>query len=351
VATATVSDDTGPQADNRRVLVLDAPARVPVLVVAGRTGLGDPSIYVRSALDAVGGDQMVGLATEVVPPGDPKLVDAAFVRGFRAVFLLDTRGISRPARDVLGGFLDDGGGLFVAGGPDVDPRVTSGLVGGRTLVVSAGDQGAWPARMAAADARHPVVAALGPLSDRLVHVRVDRAMRLDPSPDARIVARFTNGWPALVEARRGRGRAFVFASDVGRQWNSFPLQATFAPFIYEVARDLVGAGAGEAALTAADVDDATTVPGVVTRGTPARRVAVNVDPRESRLATLSPQAVAAAFPAGRRSASDQPVLPTGARQDALWRGLLLALALVLGLEGLLSVRRGLAAPASRGARP
>jgi len=221
-------------------------------------------------------------------------------------------------------------------------------VGAGALSVSSGDQGAWPARLAAADARHPVVAALGPLSDRLVHVRVDRGVRLDPAPGTRVVARFTNGWPALVEARRGGGRAFVFASDLGRQWNSFPLQASFPPFIYEVARELMGSAGAEATLTPADVDEQTAVPGVVTRGTPGRRIAVNVDPRESRLATSTREVIAAAFPSRRAAATTATPPLTGAPQDALWRALLLVLAVVLGVEAILGAARGAAAPASRG---
>jgi hypothetical protein len=310
-------------------------------------------VYVRSALDAVAGDQMIGVATDVCSPADPKLADSGFVGAFRAVFLLDTRGMDRSARDVLGDFVEGGGGLFVAAGPDVEPRMTNDLLGrSSTLTVSRGDQGVWPATLAAADPRHPVVAALGPLSDRLVHVRVDRGVHLGASPEARVVARFTNGWPALVETRRGKGRAFVFASDLGRRWNSFPLQAAFAPFVYEVARDLAGPATAAGALTAADVEEGATVPGVVTRGTPPRRVAVNVDPRESRLATLAPEAVTAAF-SSRPNAPDGTAAAArlaGSRLDRLWRAALLSLALFLVSDTLLSAGRGAAASASRAGR-
>jgi hypothetical protein len=354
VATANVNDEAGAPADNRRVVVLDAAARLPVLVVAGRTGVGDPSVYVRSALDAVAGDKMIGVAADVRPPDDPKLADAGFLGGFRAVFLLATRGMTRPARDVVTSFVERGGGLFLAAGPDVDPRVTDELLDAASPAsVTSGDHGAWPATLAAADSRHPLVAALGPLSERLVHVRVDRGVRLTPPTEARVVAWFTNGWPALVETRRGRGRVYVFASDLGRQWNSFPLQATFAPFVYEVARDLAGPTDVAGSLTPADVDEGTAVPGTVTRGTPAQRIAVNVDPRESRLATLTPDAVAAAFP----PAPDVPAttLPAGdradVRHDELWRALLLAFGLFLAVDTLMSAARRASAPASRAGRP
>jgi len=353
VLTAEAADAEGPPADNRRVLVLDAAVPVPVLVLAARRGADDPALFVRAALEAAEGDAMAPVSAEVVAPDDPRLGDAAFVGRFRVVFVLATRGLDRRAREALGAFPPGGGGLFVAAGPEIEPRVVEEWGGTPApLRISADDEGAWPATLAAVDPRHAVVAALGPLADRLAHVRVDRGVRIEVTGAADVVAMFTNGWPALVEVRRGDGRLLVLASDVGREWNTFPIHAAFAPFIYEVARDLSGAAGSGGALTPADVDEAVAVPGAVARGRPPRRLAVNLDPRESRLAPATPDAIDAAFPrdeaTGRESAATGN---RGARRDHGWRVILLVLAALLVVEALLSPRAVSPHGASRPAVP
>jgi hypothetical protein len=81
----------------------------------------------------------------------------------------------------------------------------------------------------------------------------------------------------------------IFASDLDRLWNDFPLHPAFVPFVVEAVRHV------------ADVADRTrdyTV-GAVPTGVPPRpgiqktaaaeTISVNVDPRESATATMSPQ--------------------------------------------------------------
>ena len=79
----------------------------------------------------------------------------------------------------------------------------------------------------------------------------------------------------------------LFASDVDRRWNDFPLHPTFVPFTQEVARYL---GARPPAVSSYLVSDVPAgvppAPGFARAG--SRTVAVNVDPRESSMERLTP---------------------------------------------------------------
>jgi len=42
---------------------------------------------------------------------------------------------------------------------------------------------------------------------------------------------FTNEFPALIESNIGRGKVILFLSSIDRDWNNFPIQPTFVPWI------------------------------------------------------------------------------------------------------------------------
>ena len=119
-------------------------------------------------------------------------------------------------------------------------------------------------------------------------------MRVVPARGGRVVARFTNGLPALVEQPVGTGRiAGVRLGTRSRAtWNTFPRQATFVPFVLETLRYL----AGPAARACRPISSSPTcptrragAPGDRARSAmPPRPVAVNVDLRESGAPRVTP---------------------------------------------------------------
>ena len=102
-----------------------------------------------------------------------------------------------------------------------------------------------------------------------------------------VAARFTDGSPALLERREGKGRVLVFASDLDRRWNEFPLHPAFVPFVVESMRHLAGAGDRSRDYLVADAPAGTGPGPGVYRTADGRTVAVNVDPRESSAGRLS----------------------------------------------------------------
>ena len=64
--------------------------------------------------------------------------------------------------------------------------------------------------------------------------------RLEPASDASVLARFSEGDPALVERSIGKGKVLVFASSLDPIWTDFPLRSAYVPFWYRMAQYTAG---------------------------------------------------------------------------------------------------------------
>src|SRR5262249_20863576 len=146
----------------------------------------------------------------------------------------------RRVREQLTAYVREGGALFVTSGPMLDAATFDSLFDEDERVhVEPPENGVtFPTTLAPVDTRHPIFAAFGSFAANLGHAQFTQALRLVPSESSRGVARFTNGLPALVEQPIRNGRVLAFASDVGNDWNNFPRQPTFVPFVNESLRYL-----------------------------------------------------------------------------------------------------------------
>ncbi len=54
--------------------------------------------------------------------------------------------------------------------------------------------------------------------------------RITPDPGDRVMARFADGTPLLLEQKTGEGRLLIFASTLDNSTSDFPLHASFLPF-------------------------------------------------------------------------------------------------------------------------
>ena len=336
---ATLDDTEGYAADNER-FVLAETRTLPRILIAGAAPPATSGFYLSRALLAEAEDG---------PDFDVRLVTGAalaataadLLRDQSVIVILSTQGLDRRAGEALRSFLEGGGGLFIAAGPDVDPSVVSAVLAWQPPLVPRDMRNAGV--LAATDLRHPVFRPFDAVAANFGQVTFERAWRLEASPVWRVVARYTNGGTALAE-RVGAGRVLLFTSDVDRKWNDFPLNPAFVPFAQEVARYL---GARPPAVSNYLVADAPAGvaprPGLVPRpgllpqsAAPAgpgaagsRTLAINVDPRESSVERVTPiefQKLVA-----RASGASQPRLVRLARQTEAqqnyWRyGLMLMLA-------------------------
>ncbi|MGE5243367.1 MAG: BatA domain-containing protein [Betaproteobacteria bacterium] len=342
-AAVSVDDADGMQADNVRYVALAGAHGPSVVVVTDHGDLDRDAFYVEQALTAGGTDAAV-FRLEGVSGAALSGWNAARLASRSAVLLLSTRGLERRGREALAAYVQAGGGMLIAAGPEVDGAVAADVLGARAplTIVAPPDARLEPRALAPVDVRHPVfrpfesaAATLGLVTFRFV-ARVG-------GDDCQTIARFTTGEPALVDCPAGEGRALVLASDLNDQWNDFPLHATFVPFLHEAVRYLAGARPRAGEYLVGEVPAGVPpVPGVVPvpRGAAGERLAVNVDPRESDPARLSP----ADFQAAVQRLKDAGAVV--ARADArtqedrqhLWQYVLVAMIGLLAVEGLVASR-------------
>ena len=91
---------------------------------------------------------------------------------------------------------------------------------------------------------HPALAVFtGAAREGIESVRTFRYVLLRPERKdggARVIVRFDDGAPALVEARRGRGRVVLFTSTVDREWSDWAIRTSFLPVVQRLAAYLGG---------------------------------------------------------------------------------------------------------------
>jgi hypothetical protein len=345
VVRVSVVDTEGPPADNERFMVLDAAPASSVLLLTEETR-GDDTFYLRTAMESADATQRVSL--ESLTGSQRRALTAATARERQAIVLVGTRSLERATRTALAQYVKDGGGLLLVGGADLDAGTLDEIVGEKGLLrVESGEGAVFPTALAPVDTRHPIFAAFGDATANLGDAEFARVVRVVSARDARVIARFTNGLPALVEQSVGKGRIVVFASDLSGQWNTFPRQPSFVPFLLETLRYLSDFRRQPAEQLVADMPaGAPARPGVVRLGTPLRPVAINVDLRESAGVHVAADRFAAAV---RRVPVEARAADAHAREreatQPLWRLALLAMGMLMLAEGLFGRRAGARATA------
>lgn len=316
-----IDDPSGFPADDQRHLALDAATAPAVLVV---TSVDASGFYLQRALDAAQGAEVAALGARLVGSAEIAGGRAAAIAKHRALVLLSTRGLDRSAREAISTFVRSGGGLLIAASPDVEPAVVASLFGWNPSAFAPADSRR--ASFTATDVRHPIFRQFGAFAANLGNVRFSRAWRVDPG-GWHVAARFDDGAPALLERAEGEGRVVLFASDLDRRWNDFPLHPAFVPFIAETVRHV--------ALKSVDADSFVVgrVPASVAprpgvhRLESGRVVTVNVDPRESSVSVMTAEEFAGMLEPVPTAGQDRPARDeqTEARQSLWQYGLLLML--------------------------
>jgi len=240
------------------------------------------------------------------------------------------------------------------------------------------------AMLAEIDFRHPLFAPFAdPRFSDFTKIHFWKYRRLDASaiPNARVLAKFDRGDPAILEVPVGKGRLFVFASGWRTEDSQLALSTKFVPLLYSLL-DESGASApspgqyyvgdvvplaslagpehgaltirtpsgSELSLTAGETNfSQTLVPGIYTvssAGAP-RRFAVNLDAAESRTAPIRMDElerlgapISRQVPVAPREVQRQVRLQNAELESRqkLWRVLLIAAMAMLLLESWLAGR-------------
>jgi hypothetical protein len=319
--TVSTTEDAGYAADNARHLLVGDATEPSVVIVASPDA---PGLYLRQAL-AAAEDTDAGLLR-------PRVVTAAEIAGGRAeaitrgraLVILSTRGLDRAARDAMSAFVSGGGGVLIAASTEVDPNEIAAIFN-----LEAGAFRDAPSRAASltvTDGRHPIFRPFGAFAANLGGIRFDRAWIVDGT-GWNVAARFDDGTPAVLDRRVGSGRAVLFASDLDRRWNDFPLHPTFVPFVAETLRHVSARSSGGGSFVVGRVPAGLPSTAGVHRLDSGRTIVVNVDTRESAATAMT----ADEFSAMVEPVDDESSMPrlraeqTEARQNLWQYGLLLML--------------------------
>ena len=317
---ATIEDPDGFPSDNTRHLVLTRAGTPTVMVVQSGEASG---FFLLRALDAAGGSFEAKAVTGPEIAGGR----AHEISTQAAVILLSTRNLDRAARDAIVGFVRTGGGLFIAAAPEVEPRVIAAMFGWDVAGFTV-DPAPRQVSMATTDVRHPLFRPFGGLAANLGQINFHQTWRVRPD-QWHVPAQFSDGSPAVLDRSEGAGRVMLFASDVDRRWNDFPLHPAFVPFAVEAVRYLsTRRDATQDILVSRVPTGLVPAPGVQTLPD-GRPVAVNVDLRESSTAVLAPAEFAAAVervaPLAEAPRDAIKAEQTEARQNLWQYGLMLML--------------------------
>lgn len=345
------------------------------------------------ASDDVGVDETMYLERALAVSGTPNIrvermsarkLDARALGDAALVMLWDGSLPSGSAGAALTEWVTLGGGLvFVAGRRlEVDATATS-LV---PASVSQQSERANSESSALGDVRvdHPLLSPFRDARAALYAARFRRHARLVPAARADVIARFDDGFAAIVERREGAGRVVVVSVPLDARSGDFPLQEAFLPFV----RQLVVHTAGrDVTASARTTGERWTLPGALrepvvaapggsiirpardtkgasvplrsaglyslydggVRGAPLRLLAANAPASESDLTPMSRDELLVGTSKGIVSAgaeSQPPAPDVTERRQAFWRLLIAALAVLLVAE-MLFANRGWRGTANR----
>jgi hypothetical protein len=285
---------------------------------------------------------------------------------FAAIVVSDAGVLGNSTTPALKQYVENGGAVLMTLGPRALQAGGDSLTGAKLASGRLRAAGNAAARAAEVEQSHPVLRE--PAGWRAI-----RFLRHVPvvAPDAaRVLMRFENGSPLLLEEAMGRGRVLTLTSPLARDWNDLAIHPLFVRFVAEsavylagaraqgatalvgspVETDLSGRGGGQvfdpdgerALMLVGSAGDQRLVPDrpgyyEVRGGGRSDFIAVNVDPRESRLERLDTgaverwQALQTAAPAATVAGAESAPADTG-RLLPVWFWLLLAAALLAFFE-------------------
>ncbi|MBW2461837.1 MAG: VWA domain-containing protein [Deltaproteobacteria bacterium] len=229
--------------DDERAVLLRRSAAVRVLLVDGDPHPSrdrDEVGYLARALDLAPEDHGV-LSYRVVDPDTAEALDLA---AWDVVVLANVRVPSSQATTRLRRFVEDGGGLLIAGGDRVETGPYAARLGellpARPTAIAA-SPGLSLASPIPSDAARAT--ALGLRVSNLEGTTATRRWVLDAPPTgAQVAVAFTDGSPALVLGEVGSGRTAMLALTLDAAWSDLPYQPGFLPLMVELLEHLAPDG-------------------------------------------------------------------------------------------------------------
>lgn len=248
--------------DDRRWVRASLRDQVRVLLVNGdpRTVKHDDELfYVEAALRPGdredSGTQFRVITSEElsgIDPGAKGTAGAIELESFDVIVLANVPALTAERVNVIAQWVRAGGGILVAPGDHVDPAAYD-----RTMLpllpqtlrdpidttwgAQPEDRDSRALRLVKWEADHPIFTEFSKSATDLADAKFFKISLLGPTTataDRKVLARFTNGAAALVEASIGAGRTLLFTSTLDRDWNDLPLHRGFLKLMQQATRHL-----------------------------------------------------------------------------------------------------------------
>jgi hypothetical protein len=250
------------QVDNRRDFAIEVLPPLPVLLVDGEAGVPAGSHkhgadFLRDALSPAI-DPTPEVRVQVVSAND---LDATLLgrdlptgdsRKPRVLILADVPRFTDAQQTAIREYLDSGGGLLVTLGSQVDEKFYNQLLskkGGwlpaQLQEIATADPGR-PARPLQTGLSHPLLEQFRADPSAWGRVEFSRWYKVQPAPQASVVARLSGDDPLLVEAPASTGRVLLCTVPLNPSWetNFFGLPE-FPVLAHEIVNYLAGIRGGE----------------------------------------------------------------------------------------------------------
>jgi len=319
-----VKADDAVAADNEFYFNVRVIPRIRVAILNGRptsSPATDAAYFLKTALAPTEDTPFVAKSIEAtrVPPEE--------IQEARVAILANVGDVAPPVRDALAALVKRGGGILFLPGDRVDAETFNRVFGDLapcrlrrilTPTARAGEKG--EASITRVDYEHPIFETFRhPHHGDLSGPRFAQFWEVTDSQFSRVLARFDDGRPALLERRADAGTSMMLVNPADLQWSNLPLRAIFLPLLHETVRYLAIRTEGR---TAFHVGERLPVPeGCRLRGPDGKvfettdvvaaqpglhavldkdgkevfQFAVNRDPAEADPATVEPQEIVAAL--------------------------------------------------------
>jgi hypothetical protein len=368
----SLAPEDGLATDDHRYIALKRIAPRPVLLVSGDLR-GRDTLYAASAMRT-----LTDLSLDVKRTSAAKLGDEKSLGAYAFIVVADAGALDAAATSRLSDYVNGGGAVLMAFGPRSNSLTTVPLTGQAFRPVAQVGSGQKDyAAIGAVDSSHPALRGVeGLRSARFFHYAA-----IQPGGEDAVLMRLDDGTPLLLEREVGDGRVLLFTSTLDRQWNDLPVHSAYVPLIAGLANHMLGgegfssegrlgsvlslqaAGMsggqifnpeGKPALGLGGGKDSVLLDETgfyeLGGGGSHALVAVNFDPQESDLTTMTPEELSRWNGLGRTAAQGSPAgeaAPAGARLTPLADWLLWLLLAVIVMESWagnwhLRVRRGVA---------
>ncbi|MEW6088789.1 MAG: BatA domain-containing protein [bacterium] len=220
------------KADNRYYFCVEAMKPLQVLLLAGNKENGEENFYIKQALSSTGDSPIILKDLSV------EKSDYGVFQSFPVVILNNLPRIDRKLEEALLKFANAGGGILISLGGNISIKDYSGysslLPAKLQFKIGSEEETSKYYKIMSFDKSHPVFKIFTAESFASTHFYSffgTETNLLDLN--TRVLARFDDGYPFVIEKKTGLGKVLLFTSSLDSGWSDFPLRKNYLPLLHQ----------------------------------------------------------------------------------------------------------------------